>query len=149
LSNLESALQLAALGYRVFPLEPNGKKPIIRQWPERATTDEGVIRSWWTDWPQSNIGIATGRGLLVLDCDCKGGKGGLDSLAVLDMMGLPGAMRVTTPSGGVHVYLACSGERANSVNELRDLPGIDIRGDGGFVVAPGSSINNTPYAVLA
>lgn len=155
MSYLESALQLAALGYRVFPLEPNGKRPVIKGWPDLASTDEAAIRRWWADWPDANIGVATGRGLLVLDCDCKPTPGqtkprpGLESLAVLDMMGLPGSMRVSTPSGGVHVYLACSGPRANSVDELRDYPGIDVRADGGYVVAPGSTIGGVPYAVQA
>lgn len=147
MSYLESALHLAALGYRVFPLEPNGKKPIIRQWPDLATTDETAIQRWWADRPDANIGIATGRGLLVLDCDTKG-RPGLESLELLDMMGLPPSLRVRTPTGGIHVYLASKAARSNSVDALDGFPGIDVRADGGFVVAPGSTIGGVQYLAL-
>lgn len=156
MTNFDSALRLAALGYRVFPLEPNGKRPIVSRWPDVATTDEAKIRAWWAEWPTANIGLRTGEGLVVLDCDCKPAPGasaprpGLDSLALLDMLGLPESMRVTTPSGGVHVYLtyAPSSLRSNSVDELAQFPGIDVRAEGGYVVAPGSTIDGVAYAVI-
>ena len=144
----DQALHLAALGYRVFPLERGGKRPIVAEWQKRATTDPATIEAWWAEAPEANIGIATGHGLVVLDCDCKDGRDGLGSLALLDMMGLPPSMRVRTVSGGVHVYLACSSERFNSVDRLDGLPGIDVRGDGGFVVAPGSVVDGRKYEVI-
>jgi len=152
---LDSALRLAALGYRVFPLEPNGKRPIVSRWPDVATVDGDQIQRWWAEWPNANIGLRTGEGLVVLDCDCKPAPGasaprpGLDSLALLDMLGLPESMRVTTPSGGMHVYLAYEDGslRANSVDELANFPGIDVRAEGGYVVAPGSTIGGVAYAV--
>lgn len=145
---IDHALELARNGFRVFPLEPNGKRPAIKAWPDLATTDEAKVREWWSKWPDANIGVATGRGLMVLDCDKKDGRPGLGSLALLDMLGLPRSMRVETPTGGVHVYLKTERPWSNSVDRLKDFPGIDIRGEGGFVVGPGSLIDGVAYAVV-
>jgi hypothetical protein len=145
---LKHALCLAADGFRVFPLEPDGKKPLIENWPERATTDEKQVLAWWQIWPEANIGVATGKGLVVLDADVKGGKPGLGSLVLIDLdHNLPETLRVRTPSGGVHVYLKTDPDLKvpNSVNSLRDYPGIDVRGDGGYVVGRGSTIGKGVY----
>lgn len=148
MAKIDSALHLAAAGYRVFPLEPDGKRPLLKGWPDLATTDEATLRAWWAAHPNANIGIATGKGLLVLDCDCKGHRHGLDSLAMLDLMGLPEGVRVRTPTGGVHVYLSTGADIGNSVDGLDDLPGIDVRANGGFVVGPGSTIGGQAYVAL-
>jgi hypothetical protein len=143
---VDSALGLARRGFRVFPLEPGAKIPVYAfAWKDLASSDVSAIRSWWRQWPDANIGVATGRGLVVLDADVKGGKRGLESLDLLDALGLPDSLRVATPSGGVHVYLRCNGERGNSVASLKGFPDIDVRGDGGFVVGPGSMVNGVEY----
>jgi hypothetical protein len=144
---IDAALDLARSGYRVFPLEANGKRPIIAAWPAKATTDEQQVREWWSKWPDSNIGLRTGDGLMVLDCDTKG-RPGIESLNLLDMLGLPDSYRVRTPSGGVHVYLKVTKHIPNTVDALEGFPGIDVRCDGGYVVAPGSVIDGTPYRAL-
>lgn len=157
-SFLESALDLARAGYRVFPLIPNGKTPAIKNWQTEATKIEERVHAWWwtgADYCDANIGIATGNGLVVLDCDTKPpsakwpeGRKGLDSLALLDSLDLPRSMRVATPNNGVHVYLRTDTKRFNSVDAMREFPGIDIRGDGGYVVGPGSVIDGIPYRVI-
>lgn len=151
---LESALRLAALGYRVFPLEPNGKRPVIKGWPDLASTDANTVRRWWADWPDANIGVATGRGLLVIDADCKvkGGvrERGLESLGTLDMMGLPEGFRVRTASGGMHVYLRCAEDVGLTVGakDIEGFPGLDYRCDGGYVVGPGSVVDGVQYIAV-
>jgi len=153
----DAALTLAKAGYRVFPLTPNTKVAAIKEWPALATSKIQNVTAWWNTraYADCNVGVATGDGLVVLDCDTKPpskkwpkGRSGLDSLILLDTMGLEQSMRVATPNDGVHVYLKTTTKWANSVDRLRDFPGIDIRGDGGYVVGPGSVIDGVPYRVL-
>ncbi len=143
---LQSALALASSGFRVFPLSPNSKIPPKNfPWKDEATTDEAKIRRWWEENPKYNVGVAAGHGLLVIDADCKDGKPGMQSLELLDMLGLPDSMRVYTPSGGVHVYLKSDEDFHNRVGSVPGYPGIDIRSVGGYVVGPGSTINGKSY----
>jgi len=147
---ITSALSLAAQGFRVFPISPNSKiPPADFHWKEEATTDPAKVETWWTDNPDYNIGLATGHGLLVVDADTKDGRPGLASLDMLDMMGQPESLRVATPSGGTHVYLRTTHKHRNRVDTVPNLPGIDIRSDGGYVLAPGSTIDGVPYASVS
>jgi hypothetical protein len=152
---LQSALGLAAKGFRVFPLIENGKTPAIQGWPTKATSDTAQITRWWgpdpaTGWtPDFNIGVATGQGLVVLDIDCKNGAKGFESLAVLEAVHgeLPETFTVDTPSGGQHAYFATDADVRNSASALAD--GLDVRGHGGFVVGPGSAIGDQVYVARA
>jgi len=151
---VDRALDLARDGYRVFPLEPDGKRPIVARWPEVATSDESAIRRWWAEHPNANIGIATGGGLLVIDADCKVKDGvreqGLESLDLLDDLGLPEGFRVRTASGGVHVYLKVPPGVGLTVGakDIAGYPGIDFRCDGGYVVGPGSVVGGVQYIAI-
>lgn len=137
-------------------------------WEQRATTDPGRIRSAWAHGP-FNVGIATGpSGLVVIDLDTDKGelppppwnvpgvRDGQDVLAVLaEQAGQPVPLEtftVATPSGGIHLYF-----RAPSGVELRNTEGekgkglgwrVDTRAHGGYVVAPGSILDNGPYTVV-
>jgi RecA-family ATPase len=144
-SKLEAAISAASVGFRVFPVLPDTKHPAIENWPDAATTDTATIRRWWRDDPDCNIGIATGDGLLVVDADTKQDRPGGHSLEMLDMLGLPDSYRVATPSGGTHVYLATNERHRNRVDSIPDYPGIDIRGERGYVLAAGSTIGGKPY----
>src|SRR5215216_4154900 len=66
-----AALDYAEQGIPVFPCEAGGKRPLIRDWPNRATTDASRITGWFNRWPHANIAIVTGErsGILVLDVD--------------------------------------------------------------------------------
>lgn len=150
-SLLDSALQLAAQGFRVFPLTPGGKTPALAtDWKAIATTDPERIRAmWWdpvmgVDQPY-NIGIATGQGLVVLDVDMKDGKDGERSLRLLEMLNdsLPETREVRTASGTRHLYFRSDQPVGCSHSGI--LAGLDIKGEGGFVVAPGSVINGSEY----
>jgi hypothetical protein len=74
------AIGLAADGYRVLPLRPGSKVPILDDWPDRATEDIGTIVKWWTSRPSCNVGVATGKGLVVIDVDVKGAEDGFRAL---------------------------------------------------------------------
>lgn len=150
-NQLAAALRYAALGWPVFPLhtpvgdgcscadtacKSTGKHPRTSDGFKAATTEEARIRSWWRTWPTANIGIATGArsGLFALDVDPD--KGGSASLEVLLSKhgDLPQTVDAITGSGGRHVLFRHPGRPIpNSTQRLG--PGLDVRGDGGYIVA--------------
>ncbi|HEV7680006.1 MAG TPA: DUF3987 domain-containing protein [Candidatus Dormibacteraeota bacterium] len=140
-----AALALAAEGFRVIPLQARDKRPLLDNWPDRATTHVEQIGLWWRTWPEANVGIATGNGLVVIDLDA----GGQDTLKVLEaeLGELPSTRSVTTGSSGLHLYfrLPAGVTQGNSARRLLGA-GIDVRADGGQVVAPPSiHPNGRPY----
>jgi len=144
----ETALAYVALGWRVHPLRPRDKRPLLSDWPTKASSDPLIILAWWDQWPEANIGIATGAqsGIFVLDIDPD--KDGPETLAQLqDAHGpLPDTATCRTGSGGLHGYFRYPGGVLirNSAGKLG--PGLDIRGEGGYVVAPPSlHPNGRPY----
>ena len=70
-SFLDAALTFAEKGWRVFPIVPKTKKPLIKEWQTLATNNPDQVKAWWSQSPHSNIGIATGKEsiLVVLDVD--------------------------------------------------------------------------------
>lgn len=149
-SKLRSALALAELGFRVFPLAEGEKTPAIDAWQKRATVDPEHIRRWWVDpvtgWEQGyNIGIACGHGIAVVDVDNKDGKNGDASLRHLSKGRLHGTVTSRTPTGGLHMIFATGAEDVgNSAGKLGE--GLDIRGLGGYIVGPGSVVAAGAYA---
>jgi putative DNA primase/helicase len=135
---LDAALALAKLGFAVFPVVPGSKKPLIEEWQHRATTNLLDIIHWWNaQCPNANIGIATGAksGVTVLDVDEKASKnGGATLLGFIAKFGeFPNTLMQRTPSGGAHYFFKYVPGVANSVEKLGS--GLDIRGEGGYVVA--------------
>lgn len=149
---LTLALGYAERGWRVFPIHPMnadfectcrrgalcdkpGKHPGIKAWPINATTDSGQIEQWWTERPLANIGIATGKGsnLLLLDADGPAGRESLAERAV------PLTPQVTSGrvDGGTHYYFQCPND-FDARNFAGEVPGLDARANGGYIVAPGS-----------
>lgn len=145
MNKIDHARALAAQGFRVFPLIPNDKRPAIERWPDKATTDLATIDRYWRSHPDANIGIATGAGLMVVDVDMKNGKNGYATLIALERRHgtIQSSMTISTPSGGMHLYLRTKASVPNSVDKVG--PGIDIRGEGGYVVGPGSTIDGREY----
>ncbi len=147
------ALQYASMGMRVFPVKRGtkgaGGGQRLRSWKNEATTDPAVIARWWSMWPEADICIATGNGLAVIDLDVKGKEDGTASMLnwISDNGSLPPTAVVRTGSGGQHLYYLVEGTYSNSRGIL---PGIDIRCDGGYVVAPPSVgyswMNSQPVA---
>lgn len=117
-----------------------GKHPTTPKGLHSASTDLAVVNAWWDRWPWANVGIVTGQisGLVVLDVDPR--HDGDDSLYRLEQRHgtLPETVEVVTGSGGRHLYFQHPGEPVrNSAGRLGT--GLDLRGDGGYVVAPPSS----------
>jgi hypothetical protein len=137
---IDLALHYISRGWPVFPL--HGKKPLEGSHSFLdATLDVNRAEGMWRADPDANIGIATGRrsGVLVIDIDPRK----TESVRALQ---LPPTLTVRTWSGGWHLYLAFDGDpRITIGSDL--LPGIDWRGNGGYVVAPGSVVNDITYTI--
>jgi hypothetical protein len=134
----DAALQLAQKGLAVFPCQPHGKEPACDTGLHAATTDRERIDRWWHAFPNLNIGIATGMvsGVFVLDIDGEDGEGSLLKLES-EHGALPPTVEAITGKGR-HCYFRITGKRkiSNSVGQLG--VGLDVRGDGGYVIAPPS-----------
>lgn len=141
--NRALAFDLARAGLAVFPVRgagPDAKKPCPSvRWGDDATTDAHAIESWWRRWPDAMPAIHLGRsGLLVVDLDRH--DGGEDGIKAWDEVnrGVTAPV-VDTPSGGRHIYFRQPEGRAHGNREgLLKGRGINIRGLGGYVVAPGA-----------
>jgi RecA-family ATPase len=128
---------LAAADFSVFPLRRHSKTPLDtwKRWQtERANGDQ--IDAWLAEHPNANIGIATGAisGVVVLDLDSA------EASVIAEGRGLPRTVEALTPRGR-HLFFAHPGANVSNVtgSEGGKLPkGLDVRGDGGFVVAAGS-----------
>jgi len=134
---LEAALACHALGLSVIPVRRD-KKPLIewREFQKKAATDSD-IRKWWRQFPDANVGVVTGflSGVFVLDVD---GDLGAETLAQLQKQHgpLPRTWRSRT-GRGEHIWFRFPpDELRNTAGEI--APGLDTRGEGGYVVAPGS-----------
>jgi hypothetical protein len=151
-SHLEAALAYASSGWAVFPVHPPsgdgcscgnpacehiGKHPRTQHGHLDATCTESAVRQWWGRWPDANVGIATGAksGLIILDVDPR--HGGDETLAewVRVHGELPNTVEVCTGGGGRHIYFA---HLRGHVRSLGLAPGVDVKADGGYVVAPPS-----------
>ena len=135
---IRSALALAQRGVAVFPCRPRDKRPATPHGCKDGTKDPVVIEKWWHHEPEYNIGIATGSlsNLFVVDVD------GFEAEKELRKFErehgeLPATVKVTTPRGG-HLYFTWPRETpvGNSVGKI--APGIDVRGESGYVLAPPS-----------
>lgn len=138
MDTLDFARKYADMKWQSFPCKPSDKTPLVR-WADVATVEDNMLAGWWDTNPAANIGIACGKrsGIVVLDVDA--GHGGYESLAELQARygRLPETPVSKTGSGGEHIIFAHPGiEIRNSAGKLG--PGLDIRGDGGYIVAPPS-----------
>lgn len=158
MSFLKSALELADLGFHIFPLDINTKnQPIIKDYKNRATKDPEQIKKWWTNSATGeeipyNIGISTShyncsQALLVVDVDNKNGKNGSDEALKLELQGhyFEPTFSQVTPTGGEHlVYKVPQAVKQGSDVLAR---GLDIRSQGGYIVGAGSVIDGKAYKI--
>jgi hypothetical protein len=147
---LESAMDYAEKGYKVFPL-PCGKKAPRLKWKAAATNDPEQILSWWDRDPEQNIGIM-GEQLFVLDVDVKKDANGDTNLAAfMEENGYTfpeDVFVLTTPSGGLHYYFR-NPDMIDSAATGKPVKGCDIRaGQSGYVVGLGSYTEAGEYASL-
>ena len=162
---LKAAIEYAQRGWPVFPIhwpikdkcscgkddcDNQGKHPMTEHGLTDATTDLSIIKGWFSKWPKANVGIATGQkaGIVVLDIDPR--NDGTESLKRLTKKGnLP----VYTPSvytggGGEHIIMMHPGKRKmKNRKKVDQLPGIDFKADGGYVVAaPSIHLSGKTYS---
>jgi hypothetical protein len=128
------AFEYAVRGYSVIPLRKN-KLPLLGSWKQyqKAPATEIQLESWWKKHPDANIGILTGKisGVTVVDIDTSQGK-------QVSFDAFPKTFTVKTPTGGYHLYYAYDGRIQQTANTFPQFPHVDIRNDGGYVVAPPS-----------
>ncbi|MEO7572114.1 MAG: bifunctional DNA primase/polymerase [Acidimicrobiales bacterium] len=154
---LDAAFIYAHRGWPVFPVHSPrpgatpcscghldcgspAKHPRVRGGLNAATTDPGQVEMWWHRWPDANVAIRTGdeSGLVVLDVDPRhGGDATLDRI-VHEQGALPPGRTVATGGGGTHLYFKHPGNKVTNDAGRRLGEGLDIRGDGGYVLAPPS-----------
>lgn len=147
-----AALAYARRGWAVFPLhspapgrgctcslgpdcKSPGKHPRTRRGLKDATTGEAQIRQWWQRWPGANVGLATGKasGLVVVDVDHRAGGGAGLTQLVEEHGEFPETLESET-GGGHHIFFAHPGVSfKNSSSVLGE--GLDVKTDGGYVVA--------------
>ena len=114
-----------------------GKHPRTLHGLKDATCEEPRIQEWWSQWPDANVGIVTGAksGLVVVDIDPR--NGGDDSFADLERTygSLPKTIQSLTGGGGQHYFFQHPG---GSIKSRPMAEGVDVKADGGYVVAPPS-----------
>jgi hypothetical protein len=155
----DAALRYARAGWPVFPVaadnpgcpDPDScrcKAPLTRHGLKGAETDPRTVIRYWARHPDANIGVATGgSGPDVLDVDVSHGKPGAASLNQAIRAGLvpPPMASVRTGSGGAHYYYLGTGQRNGSLPAY----GLDYRAEGGYVIAPPSSVHGRPYVLVS
>lgn len=141
-ANGRYAAWYARQGVPVFPLRPGQKVPLpgSRGFKD-ATTDEAIIAAWWADTPRANIGMPTGRIWDAVDIDAPQGPWSLArNPDLFDRLRAAALGEVLTPSGGWHWYLPPEVKSTAGI-----LPGVDLRGVGGYVVIPPSQVDGRHY----
>lgn len=150
---LSSSLALAAQKVRFFPLVSNSKIPAVGKFSDVATSDPMQIEKMFANGAY-NSGIACGKVaenlyLVGLDIDNKDGRNGYLILEELQMYDFefPETWSQITPSGGEH-RLFWSPVSIRQGADVLGAKGFDLRGEGGYLVGPGSSLDGIPYKVL-
>lgn len=161
MSALKNAIHYAEeLGFKVFPIQPNGKKPAIKNaHPEGdelrgickgecgklghgfrdARSDVNWIMAMGRKYPDCNWAVATGieSGVFLVDIDAD------DASEWWDELWLPDGEEVQTPSGGRHIYYAYTDADLDLVSTVKKIhPNLDTRGNGGYALLPGSKTSH-------
>ena len=145
-SMYDAAIEYAKKGFAVFPLKYRDKVPLTRNGCKDATTDAAQIKAWWQKYPNANIGLATGavsQNVFVIDLDIDEDCG-IDGYHSLEDWqrehgDFPETWTAITGRGGYHMYFRGDGKIKNRAGII---DGVDIRGNGGYVVAPPSIHKN-------
>lgn len=143
---IEHALSYVQKGWAVFPCK--NKIPLTPHGYKDASKDTNAVRQMFTQHQDANIAIATGKvsGVFVLDVDVKNGSKGEDSLSELEKEygELPHTVEALTWSGGRHIFFRYPEQGIGCKAGIK--PGIDIRGDGGYIIVAPSVIEGREYA---
>lgn len=143
-SMLDYALNHAQEHFKIFPLKVNSKsEQILKSWKKEATDDLHQVQSWWSVYPDANIGIKTGDGFIVIvvnNSNDGNGKKVMDSY----IEKFPKTRIVRTVNDDWHFYYYVDRKISSKLNLYE---GIDIQGEGGYVVGAGSQIDDRKYFV--
>lgn len=136
---LDAAIEYTRMGWQVFPCHPTGHQPLVKRGFYAATTDVDVIRSWWTRWPGAAIGLRTGEasGVFAVDIDPRNGGDVSQEYIEAEHSELPETVESQTGGGGRHVFFQWP-NRSVPCSTGKIARGIDIKGDGGYVILPPS-----------
>ncbi len=156
---IDIALKYAKWGWPVLPLyspirgkcdcgadcKSPGKHPRIKGGVNAASLDLECVLNWWQQWPHANVGIATGRvsNLVVMDLDER--HGGVHSWTQWEKTHSTKTSLIAKTGGGFHLFFDAQGHEIKSRAGI--LPGVDVRADGGYIVAAGSLHHSgVPYS---
>ena len=145
-SNRQYAERCASAGLHVFPCDPGTRKPKLK-WRDELTTSGEKIAQWWTQWPDAVPGIDLAKsGHVVIDGDRHGGPDGVANAEQLfseHQTNLGAIPTVITPREGRHYWFMQPGGEplGNSDRPVRDAA-INVRGAGGYVIAPGACLRD-------
>jgi len=133
---LSHAVAYARVGLDVLPLTPGGKTPLGRLVPsgkDDASHDVAQVLDWWVQCPTANIGIRPAPGVVVVDVDPR--DGGATALVELSRPhgGLTPTRCAWTGGNGLHAWYRAAGPFKGTL-----CRGVDLKGHGGYVVAPPS-----------
>ena len=140
---LKAALAYAERGLPVFPCRPD-KRPYTKRGFKDATTDPAIIRDYWTRWPEAPIGVPMGKasGMVAIDADQREAYDGLETLVQLEeQLGpLPATRLNLTPKGHHYIFHYPQGVLRIPCSAGKLGPGVDVRGDGGYIIVPPSRL---------
>lgn len=145
--NYSVARNLARKGYKVFPCDPATKRPMPGiKWRNEATTDLKRVKALWQKWPDAMPGLPTGEanGVSVIDLDVRPDKDGVEAYRDLGLDSSDAGLIVRTAGGGLHLYF----DHRAGIRNSADKAGIDVRGDGGYVIAPGAVGEAGQYRIV-
>ena len=146
---LDVALSWARAGLPVFPCNPVDKSPLTPHGFKDATKDEEPIRESFTRHPDALIATPMGAttNMVGIDVDVKNNRNGMQSIKELQQQyGEFDTLTVRTPSGGEHYYFVHPGRPIRNRVDFKD--GIDVRGDGGYIILPGSRSKDSAYRII-
>src|SRR5512139_2012509 len=136
---LKAALKYLEMGYSVIPCRQDKKPHIKWEFYQKRLPTESEVRSWWSKWPDANVGLVTGKvsGLCVFDQDDDKAIEYFDSLLPESML-MP---MTSTPRDGRHCYFKCPADAPTNKAMINGYK-LDFRGEGGYILAPPSRNGN-------
>jgi hypothetical protein len=133
-----AALALASRGLQVFPCIPKGKTPATSHGLLDASCDPAVLERWWAQGPDNNVAVACGSasGIFIVDVDGPEAEAELRALETINGT-LPATVEAITGKGR-HIYFKMPPDTDIRNSASKIAPGVDVRGTGGYVLAPPS-----------